>query len=85
VTIGSLSLTRDGAPPSSSYLSPLSFLSPFVFFLSLSFSLWFFFFFFPPFANVPIFYGELWQPGEQKIDSRHPMLAGQPAGRSERR
>jgi hypothetical protein len=30
---------------------------------------------------VPIFYGELWQPGEQKIDSRHP-LAGQPAGRS---
>jgi len=44
VTIGSFSLTRDGA-------------------------LIFFFY-------VPIFYGELWQSGEQKIDSRSTSAAG---------
>lgn len=50
VTIGSFSLTRDGA---------------------LFLFLFFYFLFY-----VPIFYGELWQSGEQKIDSRSTSTTG---------
>lgn len=61
VTIGSFSLTRDGA----------------LFFLLFLFSSFFFF-------HMPIFYGELWQSGEQKIDSRSASTdGGQPAAVSD--